>query len=824
MGRFGQRLLRVCACFMFAVAPALAQDKTPPVDTPSSIPVPEIATRAEEAAALLRSIDTLLASNTQIEEIRRRLPDVIHQVDSRIEETNQQLEARPSIEVLDGLLTSWQRMRGELAKALDTLTQRATRLELELGRLSGVLDTWKKARADARITKVPAPVLERIDSLLAVIPQVQSRLRAERSVILVLQDQVARQLARSEDGLDRVAGYRQGYVGTLLARDTPPIWSGEAQEKAWNDFAESVRESYTASTAHLREFFREESGRLLLMVVLFVGLALLLRRVHRQTYLQHLIDERGSSVELVFARPVATALLICTLIFLWAYPRAPRPVHATVLLIALVAVLRSVAPLVATWQVHWLYGLGAFFVADLLRGLFAVVPQFERQLFLLEMLVGAGAVGWVLYRHRGAQERGQPWNERGRKRVDRAMALLLIGFTIAFLAGTAGYMSLGRQVGYGSLSSAYVALALAAAVRVAYGLVVLLLRVRPLNRLQSIQRHRALLEQRILGLLRALGFVGWAWLTLKAFSLSSPVAATVRGALTANLAWGSLSLSLGDVLAFALTVYLAFQASRLLRFLLEEDVYPRTLLAPGVPYAISSLLHYLVLLLGFLLAMAALGVDFTKLTIIGGALGVGIGFGLQNVVNNFVSGLILLFERPIRIGDAVQIADITGEVRRIGMRSTTVRTWEGAEVIVPNASLVSDKVTNWTPSDRMRRIDLAVAVAYASVPEKVLEVLRTTAGAHAAILSEPPPLALFVGFGENALLFELRTWTGRIGEWLQIRSELALRLHRTLGEAGIQIALPRREVVLRADSAGTHAASQPRRTLDPLGPEELPVR
>ncbi|HSB70998.1 MAG TPA: mechanosensitive ion channel domain-containing protein [Candidatus Methylomirabilis sp.] len=809
MGRLGQGLLGLCACFIFAVAPALAQDKTPPGNAPPSIPVPEIATRAEEAAALLRGIDTLLASNTHIEAIRMRLPDVTHQVDTRIEETNQQLEARPSIEVLDRLLTSWQRMRGELAKALDDLTQRATRLELELGRLSGVLDTWKKARADARTTKAPAQVLDRVDGLLAAIPEVQDRLRAERSVILVLQDQLARQLARCEDGLDRVAGYRQGYVGTLLTRDTPPIWSGEAQEKAWADIADNVRESYTASTAHLREFFREGSGRLPLMVVLFVGLALLLRRVRRQTHLPHLVDERGFSVELVFARPVATALVVCTLIFLWAYPRAPRPVNAVVLLIALVAVIRSVAPLVAPWQVRWLYGLGTLFLADRLRGLFAVAPQFERQLFLLEMFVGAGVIGWVLYRHRGAQERGQVGNGGVQRRVNAAIGFLLMGFTVAFLAGAAGYMSLGRQVGYGTLSSAYVALALAAAVRVAYALVVLLLRVRPLNRLQSIQRHRALQEQRILGLLQALGVMGWAWLTLKAFSLLTPVAATVRGALTANLAWGSLSLTLGDVLAFALTVCLAFLVSRYLRFLLEEDVYPRTPLAPGVPYAISSLLHYVILVLGFLLAVAALGLDLTKLTIIGGAFGVGIGFGLQNVVNNFVSGLIVLFERPIRVGDPVQIGDTAGEVRRIGIRSTTVRTWEGAEVIVPNATLVSDRVTNWNPSDRMRRIDLAVGVAYASPPDKVLEVLRAAASADPAIRSEPPPLALFVGFGENALLFELRAWTGRFGEWLQVRSELALRLHGALGEAGIQIALPRREVVLRPGGMGAQDESQP---------------
>ncbi|HWU39822.1 MAG TPA: mechanosensitive ion channel domain-containing protein, partial [Candidatus Acidoferrum sp.] len=180
------------------------------------------------------------------------------------------------------------------------------------------------------------------------------------------------------------------------------------------------------------------------------------------------------------------------------------------------------------------------------------------------------------------------------------------------------------------------------------------------------------------------------------------------------------------------------------------------------------------------------------------------------VVNNFVSGLIVLFERPIRIGDPVQIGDISGEVRRIGMRSTTVRTWEGAEVIVPNATLVSDRVTNWNPSHRTRRIDLAVGVAYATPPEKVLEVLRAAATANPDILSDPSPMTLFTGFGENALLFELRVWTNRMGDWLQVRSQLALGVHRALEEAGIQIALPRREVVLRAEAGRAHDEPQTR--------------
>src|SRR5207245_4078905 len=182
-------------------------------------------------------------------------------------------------------------------------------------------------------------------------------------------------------------------------------------------------------------------------------------------------------------------------------------------------------------------------------------------------------------------------------------------------------------------------------------------------------------------------------------------------------------------------------------------------------YEISSLLHYAVLFLGFLLAVGALGVDLNKFTVLAGAFGVGLGFGLQGVVNNCVSGLIVLVERPIHVGDAIQMSDLAGEVRRIGIRATTVRTWEGAEVIVPNASLVSEKLTNWTYSDRLRRMDLPVGVAYGSAPEKVLELLLAVAHAHPGVLAQPVPEALFMGFGESALYFELRAWTGRFNQW-----------------------------------------------------------
>jgi len=260
---------------------------------------------------------------------------------------------------------------------------------------------------------------------------------------------------------------------------------------------------------------------------------------------------------------------------------------------------------------------------------------------------------------------------------------------------------------------------------------------------------------------------------------------------------GSLSISLADVLVFALTVWAAFLLSGLVRFVLEEEVYPRLGLGRGLPSALSGLVHYTLLLAGFLVALAAVGVDLTKVTILAGAFGVGIGFGLQSVVNNFVSGLLVLLERRIGVGDVVQIGEVAGRVQQMGMRACTVRTWEGAEVIVPNATLTADKVTNWTLSDRRRRVDVGVGVAYGTAPKQVLDLLLAVARAHPQVLSDPAPVALFLGFGDSALKFEMRVWTDRFDLWVQTQSELAVALYAALQEAGIEIPFPQREVRLR---------------------------
>ena len=267
---------------------------------------------------------------------------------------------------------------------------------------------------------------------------------------------------------------------------------------------------------------------------------------------------------------------------------------------------------------------------------------------------------------------------------------------------------------------------------------------------------------------------------------------------------GDLKVSIGNILLFFISIWLAVQIARLVRFLLEGDVLPRLNLARGVPGAISSITSYLIIGFGIIIAMVAAGIDLSSFALLAGALGVGIGFGLQDLVRNFISGLILIFERPIQTGDAVQVDDLSGRVLKIGIRSSIIKTWEGAEVIVPNGNLISNKLINWTLSDQLRRIDIKVGVAYGTDVTLVMKTLLSCAKNNEQILTSPAPYVLFNDFADSYLEFELRCWTSNYPDWIFIRSDIRVAIDEAFEKEKISIPFPQRDLHLKSGFEKTY--------------------
>jgi small-conductance mechanosensitive channel len=232
--------------------------------------------------------------------------------------------------------------------------------------------------------------------------------------------------------------------------------------------------------------------------------------------------------------------------------------------------------------------------------------------------------------------------------------------------------------------------------------------------------------------------------------------------------------------------------------LLANRLLPRLGVEQALADALGAISRYLVVLAGFFVATDTLGFNLTSLKILLGALSVGIGFGLQNIVNNFVSGLILMFERTVKRGDIINVSGVTGKVLSIGLRSSVIETRAGHEIIVPNSEFVAGQVDNLSFRDPIVRLDVPVGVSYSADPNQVREILLKVASGNPSVLPDPPPDVLFGGFGESSIDFELRGWIVDVWRLPSIRSELLFGTWYALKEAGIEIPFPQRDLHIRS--------------------------
>jgi small-conductance mechanosensitive channel len=388
-----------------------------------------------------------------------------------------------------------------------------------------------------------------------------------------------------------------------------------------------------------------------------------------------------------------------------------------------------------------------------------------------------------------------------------ASRLAAVILAVSLLANLVGRVGLSDLLTSATLASFRYALVFFVGALVLDGLLMVILASPRAQTFNSIRSHTELFQRRGIALVHLLALYLWILGTLAAFQLLEPVKEWFRSVLDWHWTRGSLSISLGDVFVFFLTIFAAVMISRFVRFLLKKDIYPRTSLDKGVLATISMLINYGILGVGFFLALGAAGIDLSNVALLAGALGVGIGFGLQDLVKNFISGLILVFERPMGVGDLIEIDTLQGRVQQIGIRSSTIRTFAGAEVIIPNGQLLSGQLINWTLSDRLRRLTLPVGVAYGTEPQTVIDILLGLAHDHPEVTDDPEPAALFAGFGDSSLDFELRAWVVDFNQGLRVSSELRLAIDKALAEAGIEIPFPQRDLHVRSQGPAVLASN-----------------
>ncbi|MDI6741378.1 MAG: mechanosensitive ion channel [Smithella sp.] len=254
------------------------------------------------------------------------------------------------------------------------------------------------------------------------------------------------------------------------------------------------------------------------------------------------------------------------------------------------------------------------------------------------------------------------------------------------------------------------------------------------------------------------------------------------------------------ILASLILIFVSSAAKKII----IQRVLSKSRIELGVRVAVGSIIKYTLLVVGFIVIFQTAGINLSSITILFGALGIGIGFGLQNVTNNFVSGLIILFERPIKVGDRIEVAKIAGDVVDISMRATTIVTNDNISIIVPNSQFISETVINWSHTDRNVRFNFPVGVSYKEDPEAVRKILLAIALDNPGVLKNPKPDVLFSEYADSAMVFNLRVWTreytNRPGV---LKSQLYYEVARRFREQGIEIPFPQRDVHIKNMPAGS---------------------
>jgi potassium-dependent mechanosensitive channel len=798
-----------------------ASPSSTPTAAPTAVPLPDIVSASDSASEGLKDIQSELSSNKTVDNITRELAATTKEIDARELETRRILRPGVPLETLGDFATRWQKLADQLTGWSRQLTDRATAHDRELTQMSATRTTWKATLELADKSNAPPEVIQRINQVLQRIDTTEEMLQNRRAAVLSLQTRVAEQTQRVNSGLRSIRSAQSAAVNRLWVQDSPPIWSPEVRTAATQSLGRDSQVSLGAQAAQVRNYLEREWTKLIYVALLFIAFAFIMLRVKRHVARWTDKDRALDRANRVLQLPFSTASLVTIIsarLILHDAPRGVWLILATLALIPIVVLLRR---LIDRHLFPIVNALVVFYFVAQLRALAASTPVLSRIMLLVEMLGGLIFLIWFIR----ARRRSGP-RTTSNKTARVAGSIAVAGFGAIILADLLGYVALANYLSVAILAAAYFAVALYAAARILEGLVFFGLQIRPLASLAVVQRQRPLLHRRIAGLIEVAAIVTWVLLALSAFSLREAVISRTIALLNAKVGVGSVHFSLGAVVAFILTMWITLLLSRFLRFFLQEEVYDRFHLARGPAYAVSTLVHYVVLLVGFYIAIAALGADMTKFAILAGAFGVGAGFGLQNIFNNFFSGLILLFERPVQVGDLIQVGDQTGVVRRIGIRASIIALDDKSQLIIPNGQLISEKVTNRTFSSLQKRMELTIRTAYGEDPEQVIALLVKTAAAHPNVTKNPPPDAVLKQFGEDALIFMLGFTTEEVARFAFVQSDVAVAVNAALREAGIEVPVPQRIVHLEQNDATKNSLGQHRAdaggNLPTGGSESLP--
>ncbi len=711
--------------------------------------------------------------------------------------TREFLVSNPNQQKINNLIRRWDQYQVQLLgweKEITSYVERNLRL-VEV--LDSESEVWDLTYLEAREKEVPDELLINISETVKRLNEIKTQTKDYNNSYLRLQTRISRMRLSVVETIQTLYDKRESDTYDLLHQRHRLIWVS-FKDAPGTDEAVSRPETLTTPNMQVSELIQTHKEKLFFLLIFCLGLSafvIYLRRQLEGSIGKEKASSKTSDSYLLFRFPVLVVAFITIFVGRLQLLEGTRFLgDLLVILLLLLAI-----PLIAYQVTRRYRGLIYFSILFVILDSVKTYVWFEANHYRIYMLAEAFLMAGVLYYFLRpyAETLKQLTTPIGRFMI-RLLPLAYALCAVSVISNILGYTNLA-DLSLRVVTQSGIAAIIAYALLVAFKSIFISWLDQRYHRLANPDMvHFEFLKKRTNQILRFTVIFLFVIGFLNIIGEFRNVMDFLNGVMNEPYAVGNLTFTLGSVFMFMLILAISYFASRLVSFLISDENGPLHFfrLPEGVPTAISLVLRYAIIAFGVVVALAYLKVDLSEFNLMAGALGLGIGFGLQTVVSNFISGLILIFERPILPGDTVEVNNLFGKVKKIGIRACNISTYDGAEVVVPNNNLISNDLINWTLSDSTKRVEILIGAAYGSDPNLVLKVLMECAQKFDYVLKEPEPSALFTGFGESSLDFRLLFWVPfEIG--LRAKSDVNIEIYNQFAANKIEIPFPQRDVHIK---------------------------
>ncbi|MFC1851095.1 mechanosensitive ion channel family protein [candidate division CSSED10-310 bacterium] len=572
--------------------------------------------------------------------------------------------------------------------------------------------------------------------------------------------------------------------GEMFRKNAPVMFSGHYVKEFDMALFTSVIDHFFNIDLFDSQFFAVYGWLPVLQVILVFVLVFLIRKKRETTRHQEFW-------ELLTLRPWSSSIFIAMVSFVPIFSSLPSSWR---LLFWILASITTIRIMTVHLSEHWQKRLVILILTPFIISLVLRVIELPAPLFRL-YIVAVALIGFPLSFRLASSIKHA---EEPKFIYIRLLHLGGIILLLVFLAQVIGFSVLANHLFDSTVKSVFLFLFGYMLVQFAKRGIVLFFTIPYLHTIAAVEHHKEIISQRVVFILRIIvvTIVCVVFVNIWGF-YDSPLQAW-HSISALGISIGQQKVTLGLVFFASFILLATFYTSHATQSILADEVFPRKQIEPGLGVSINRLVHYSLIIIGFFWFISILGFNLQNVAIIGGALGIGIGFGLQNIVSNFVSGLVLLIERPVKVGDVVVVNETWGEILKLGLRSTVIATFDRSEIIIPNSDLITNQVVNWTRLNRSARLKIPVGVAYGSDVSKVMSILLDIARQHGLTLPEPVPKVHFLGFGDSSLNFELWLWLSDLSNRIPVRTEILTEIDARFEQEGIVIPFPQRDIHIKS--------------------------